>query len=137
MPAPTWRITEHRGHEGLERLEDDWRRLYAVMPQRTSFHAYEAHLAFVDHLMAAPDRLRCLALSDGREVRAICLLEAKVDRTLGIPVRVWRIPLPSHNPLGDVICPDDDSRRAFIPALVAHLRQSPEGPTSAGPGAFT
>jgi Acetyltransferase (GNAT) domain len=127
VPASTWRITEHRGHEGLERLEDDWRRLYAAMSLRTSFHTYEAHLAFVDHLMAAPDRLRCLALSDGHQVRAICLLEANVDRTLGIPVRVWRVPQPSHNPLGDVICPEDDARRAFIPALVTHLRRSPEG----------
>jgi hypothetical protein len=124
VPAPDWKIVEYRGRAGLVRLESDWRRLYAAMPQRTGFHAYEAHLAYVDHLMKAPDRLRCLALSDGREVRAICLLEARLDRTLGAPVWVLRVPLPSHLPLGDVICPEDDARRAFVPALAEYLRRA-------------
>ena len=94
--TPAWNIVEYRGRAGLLRLEADWRRLYAAMPQRTSYHVYEAHLAYVDHLMAAPDELRCLALGDGQKVRAICLLEPKVDRNLGRPVRVWRSPPARH-----------------------------------------
>ena len=52
-----WSIVEHRGRAGLLELEADWRRLYAAMPLRTSYHVYEAHLAYVDHLMAAPRNL--------------------------------------------------------------------------------
>ena len=122
-----WRFAEYRGRRGLVALEDDWRRLCESMSFRTSSHSFDAQLAYVDNVMTAPDELRCLALSDGRMVRAICLLEPRVDRTLGIPVRVWRVPLPSHNPLGDVVCPDDEARRALLPALVAYLRSSSGG----------
>ncbi len=91
MATPDWSIIESRGRPGLERLEADWRRLYAAMPLRTSFLAYEACLAHVDHVMGAPDRLRCLALTDGRQVRAICLLEPRTARVLGRRQRVWGV----------------------------------------------
>lgn len=126
-PPPTWRIIEYRGRAGIERLEDDWRRLYSAMPQRTAFHTYEANLAYVDHLMAHPNRLRCIALSDGGVVRAICLLEARTTTQLGLPVPVWGLPWHPHWPLADVICPEDDARRAFLPTLVRHLRRHVEG----------
>ena len=87
-----WNVVEYRGRDGLLQLEADWRRLCAAMPTRTSYHAFEAHLANVDHLMKAPDELRCLALRDRREVRAICLLEAKPDRILGPPCRYGSCP---------------------------------------------
>jgi hypothetical protein len=122
-----WRIEESRGRDGLLQLEADWRRIYAAMPVRTSHHAFEAHLAYADHVMKAPGALRCLALRDEREVRAICLLEAKSDRILGPPVRVWQLPAVPLMRMRDIICPEDDARRAFIPVLVAYLRERPEG----------
>ena len=125
---PAWQIVEYRGRAGLVRLEADWRRLYAAMPQRTGFHAYEAHLAYVDHLMAVPDELRCFALTDGQQVRAICLLEAETDRVVWRPIHVWRMPFLPHMWLRDVIGPEDDARRELIPALVGHLRHAQEGP---------
>jgi len=124
--VPTWGIVEYRGRAGLERLETDWRRLYTEMPLRTCFHAYDVYLAHVDHTMEAPDRLRCLALTDGQRVRAICLLEDKVHRRLGLPLHVWRTPELIHMPFSDVICPEDEARRELIPALVCHLRRKPE-----------
>lgn len=122
-----WRIVEHRGRAGRRRLGKDWRRIHEAMPLRTSSHSFGAQLAYADHRMAAPDRLRCPPLTDGHETSAVCLLEPKTERALGFPVPVWRVSLPSHNPLGDVVCAEDEARRALIPALVAHHRGSPEG----------
>lgn len=127
MTPPAWRIGERRGRAGLVSLETDWRRLYLSMPRRMSCHLYETHLAYVDQLMERPDRLRCFTLSDGREVRAICLLEAKRDSLLGLPLPIWRVPLPNHMPFGDVIAPEDDARRAFLPMLIGHLRRKSGG----------
>ena len=122
-----WSIVEHHGRAGLLELEADWRRLYAAMPLRTSYHVYEAHLAYVDHLMAAPDELRCLALRDRERVRAICLLEAKEDHTLGPSLRVWQLPFLPLLRLRDIVCPEDEARREFIPVLAAYLRRQPHG----------
>jgi hypothetical protein len=123
----SWNIVEYRGREASAVLEADWRRLYSAMPLRTAFHAYEAHVAYVENLMAAPDRLRCLVLTDGRGARLVCPLEARTDRCLGIPIRVWGVPWHPHWPLSDVICPEDDARRSFLPAMVEYLRRKPEG----------
>jgi len=125
--APAWQILEYRGRTGLEMLQADWQGLYAEMTLRTSFHAYDVQLAFVDHLMEAPDKLRCLALTDGQRVRAICLLETKVYRRLGLALRVWRLPHMPHSVVCDVLCPEDEARRELIPALVHHLLREPEG----------
>lgn len=127
MSASAWSISEHRGLTGLEALRADWDRLYADMPARTVFHAYAAFRAYAEHLMESPERLRCLALSDGRRVRAVGAFEARVDRTLGFPVPVWSLPFHPHWPLADVVCPEDDARRAFLPAAVRHLRGDPLG----------
>ena len=127
MPDADWSIIEFRGRAGLERLEADWRRLYAQIPLRTSFFSYEACLAHVDQLMPEPDQLRCLALTDGRQVRAICALQPRTDRPLGPPIRVCGVLWHVHGPQADVICPDDEARRALIPAVVGYLRHKPEG----------
>ena len=122
-----WNVVEYRGRDGLLLLEPDWRRLYAAMPTRTSYHAFEAHLAYVDHVMKAPEELLCLALRDHREVRAICVLVAKPDRILGPPLRVWQLAAPPLMRLKDIIGPEDEARREFIPLLADHLRGRPEG----------
>jgi hypothetical protein len=122
-----WRIVEYRGREALEQLEADWRRLYAAMPLRTGFHAYEAHVAYVDLFVEAPERFRCLVLRDADGVRAICPLEARVERALGPPIPVWAVPRHPHIPVCDVICPEDDARRELLPALLDYLRRKPEG----------
>lgn len=127
MSDTEWSILEFRGRAGLEWLEADWRRLYAQLPRRTSFLAYEACLAHVDHLMRTPDQLRCLALTDGRRVRAICALQPRSDRPLGPPIRLWGVLWHVHGPQADVLCPDDEARSILIPAVVAHLRHKPDG----------
>lgn len=127
VPEAAWGIIEFRGRAGLERLEADWRRLYARIPRRTSFLSYEACRAHVDQLMSAPDQLRCLALTDGRRVRAICALQPRSDRPLGPLLRVWGVLWHVHGLQADVLCADDEARRALIPAVVDHLSRKPEG----------
>ena len=125
-PAATWEITEFRGRAGLGQLEADWRRLYGGMPRRTVYLAYEPCVAYVENRMDQPDRLRCLRLGDGHGARAICVLEPRLERRLGFPVRVWGV-LAYHDFLADVVCADEDVRRALGPVVLAHVRRSPEG----------
>jgi len=125
--AANWSMLEYRGREALERLEGDWRRLYAAMTLRTGFHAYETHVAYFDLLMAEPEKFRCLALLDGQSVRAICPLEARVDPAVGPSIPVWGVPLHPHIMVSDVICPEDDARRQLLPALLDYLRHRAEG----------
>ena len=127
MPAPEWDIIEYRGRAGLVQLEADWRRLYAKIPLRTSFLAFEANLAHVDHVMAMPDQLRCLALTDGQQIRAICALEPRVERALGRPIPIWAALWHHHARQADVLCPDDEARRELVSAVAAHLRRESQG----------
>jgi hypothetical protein len=127
MLSENWRVVEYRGRTALERLEADWRRLYSSMPLRSSAHLYEANLAYLDHLMRSPEAFRCLALSDGRQIRAICPLEARAETALGIPVPAWAIPHHLLTPVADALYADDDAGRALAPAVAAFLRQNPEG----------
>ena len=122
-----WDILEYPGRDALPRLEADWRRLTGAMPQRTAFHLFDAHAAYLAHLAASPERFRCLVLTDGRDARAICPLESRVDRVLGVPIRVWGTPFGPHWPLSDVICPEDEARRALLPAVASYLRRRPQG----------
>lgn len=75
----------------------------------------------------SPERFRCLALADGQSGRAICPLEARVERVLGPSIPVWGVPLHPHMMVSDVICPEDDARRQLLPALLDYLRHRPEG----------
>lgn len=107
-------------------MERDWRRLYARTPLRTSFVSYEACLARVNRLPWA-DKVRCLALADEREVRALCVLEPGRKRLLRRDQRVWQVLRLEHSRQANALCPDDESARALVPALVAHLRRRHEG----------
>lgn len=120
-------IVEYRGSEAFERLAIDWRRLYYAMRRRSSPHSLESHHAYFDLFMTNPEAFRCLAVTDASGVLAICPLEARMDRLLGIPVRVWGIPIPPHEPVADIICPDDSLRERLIPLVAHHLRNQPEG----------
>jgi hypothetical protein len=124
--AEAWEIKAFKARSGLVQLETDWRRIYGEMARRTVFHSYEACLAYVDHRMKEPDQLRCLSLSDGRGIRAICALEPRLEGRLGFPIRVWGL-LAYHDHQADAVCADDEARRALFPAILAHLRRSPEG----------
>jgi hypothetical protein len=124
-----WSVVDYRGRNALEQLESDWRRLYAAMPLRTCYESYDFYRAYLDHLMLTPEGFRCLALSDGRRIRAICPLEPR-EEIIGVtrrPVRVWGVPAHTHVPVSDVIGPEDDARQRCLPAMVAHLRRRPEG----------
>ena len=130
MPAAAstrWSIAEYGGRDALRRLETDWRRLSAAMDRRTAFHTFDANAAYLDHLMPAPERFRCLVLSDGHAARAICPLEHRIDRVLGVPLPVWGTPFGPHWPFSDVICPEDDARAALVPALARYLRRRAAG----------
>jgi hypothetical protein len=127
MTGATWSVIEYRGREGLERLAEDWHRLCRAMPLRTGFHTCQTHAAYLEFLMAAPETMRCLALSDGQRVRAICPLEARQEQILGLSIPAWGVPLHPHMQLSDVICPEDEARRRLIPALLDHLEHACEG----------
>jgi hypothetical protein len=127
-PAPDWILTECRGRAGLRSLEADWRRLYARMPRRTNLIAFEAVAGHLDHCLEDPDAVRCLALGDGRDVRAICLLEPRTERRLGFGIPVWGgIWLSGQAIYSDLVCPDEEVRRVFVPLLAEHLRRHPMG----------
>ncbi len=127
MGDSAWSIVEYRGRPGLEQLEADWKRLYAAMPGRSRYHAYEAQLAYLSHLCAAPALSRYLALTDGRRVRAICPLEAVRDTSLRIPLRAWALPTHDHWVATDAIAAQDEARLALVPTVVDFLRRHPEG----------
>lgn len=126
-PGREWQVVEYRGREGLVGLEAEWRHLYAAMRTRSVFHAYDANLAYVDHLMTCPDQLRCLVLLRRGQVGAICPLEARTVRVLGLPMKAWGGFSHAHWPFSDVLCPEDEARRVLLPALVRFLRARPEG----------
>ena len=128
MATPEWTLSEFRGRQGLRGLEADWRRLYAGMPHRTALISFEAVTGYLDHCLEDPDRVRCLVLGDGREARAICLLEPRTEGRLGFRVGVWGVLwLNRHPTLADFVCPDDEVRRVFLPLVAGYLRRHPEG----------
>ncbi len=127
MSTSPWRIVEHRGRAGLQRLEADWRALYVALPHRSRYHAFEAQLAYLDHLCDTPELARYLALTEGRRVRAICPLVARDDTSLRYPLHVWALPWHPHWTITDVLCPDAEAAAALVPAAVRFLRASMDG----------
>ncbi|MGI5940485.1 MAG: GNAT family N-acetyltransferase [Thermoleophilia bacterium] len=121
-----WRIDEYRGKTGLEQLEVGWKQLYATMDNRSYYHAYEAHHAYLSHLCAEPASARYLVLMEDEHVRAICPLQAGHDTILGRTVRAWTLPLHPHWQITDVIAPDGEARRMLIPAVTSFLRKRQE-----------
>jgi hypothetical protein len=134
MSDARWNVTEYRGLEGFRAVEGDWRRLSGEMPDPAIWHSYEAYAAYLAHLCPDPDRFRCLVLSDGVRARAIMPLEERLDRGLyeggrGLRMRVWGMPWRKENwALTDAIGPEDDARRALLPAAIAYLRRQPGRP---------
>ncbi|MEZ5125355.1 MAG: GNAT family N-acetyltransferase [Thermoleophilia bacterium] len=126
-PASSWRITERRGQTALRDLKDNWRRLYLETPDRQRYHLYQACAAFVDHLCPSWDSFRLLTLMHGDELRGICPLIPRTVDTLGAPMPVWSLPWHLHWLVTDVLCPDDDARRQFLPVVVRHLSRHAEG----------
>jgi len=129
VPASQWSVIEYRGREGLARLESDWRRLYCEMPDPSLRHSFEAFAVYVDTMCPSPERLRCLALGDGTRVRAILPVEERSDRALKIPLRVWGLPSRESWSLTDAIGPEDDARRALLPAAIDFLTRQPDRPS--------
>jgi hypothetical protein len=133
MPEPGWNVTEYRGPEGFAALEDDWRRLFAETLHPLMWHSFEAYAVYLADLCPAPQQFRCFALSDGGRVRAILPIEerherGRVGRGLGLSLRLWGMPLRSGWNVNDAIGPDDDARRALLPAVLAHMRRDPARP---------
>jgi hypothetical protein len=130
MSEVRWIVTEHLGAGGLAALEDDWRTLYAQMPNPAVWHSHEAYSAYLAQLCPAPERFRCYVLSDGERVRAILPIEERVDRSFRMPLRVWG--MPWHQEGGwltsDAIGPEDDARRALLPLVIERLRHEPGRP---------
>ncbi|MDR3686530.1 MAG: GNAT family N-acetyltransferase [Coriobacteriia bacterium] len=122
-------MTEHRGRDGFISVEADWRRLYSEMPNPSMWHSFEANRAYLEHLCPSPEQFRCLALDDGTRVRAILPLEERIDRALGIPLRVWGLPCGEWWRISDAIGPDDDARELLLAEVLAHLRRDPHRPS--------
>lgn len=133
MSDDRFTLIEYAGPERFAELEHDWRRLYADMPAPMPWHSYEAYTAYLAHLCPAPERFRCLALSDGERVRAILPIEERFERGVvgkgpGLRLRVWGAPLRVGWPTTDAIGPEDEAREALLPAAIAHLRAQPDRP---------
>ena len=126
--TPEWDVVEYRGIHGLEKLEAEWRRLLAAMPDHTAHQTYEAHHAFFTHVSRADGRFICLALTDGQCVRAICPLEPSTTRILGVETGVWGLPWRLWDLGHDVICPPGEAERRLLPAVIRFLRRSPDRP---------
>ena len=121
-----WEIAEYHGLAGLREVESDWRRLYQRMPAKSRFHSYDAHLAYVSNLCPTPELSRYVTLSDSGELRGICPLVARDDSSIGINLKAWGLPVHPHWPVTDVVCADDEARRALLPAVLSVLRARPE-----------
>ncbi len=122
MVQTEWRITEHRGLAAVSELESDWRRLYNEMDNPSAWHLCDAFAVYAETLCMRPDQIRLLALRDEKRVRAILPVEERIDRGLGVPVRVWALVSdPLWSPT-DAIGPEDDAREVLLPAALAHLR---------------
>lgn len=124
MSGPDWQIVEYRGPEGLLQLEAPWKRLYEAMPERTRYHVYEGHRAYLHNLCRDPASARYLAFVAGGEVQAICPLETGVQRIAGLNVPVWALPRHNEWVVTDVVAPEDETRAAIIPSLVRFVRQN-------------
>jgi hypothetical protein len=124
MTTP-WTIVEYTGLDGLERLEPDWTRLVAAMPDAGFQHLYETHASSLANLPSEFGAFCCLALSDGTRVRAICLVEPHehpIFRVFKSPV--WGLLKGLEDIPRDVICPPDaEAEAALFPCVVEHLRR--------------
>jgi CelD/BcsL family acetyltransferase involved in cellulose biosynthesis len=120
--TPAWRIVEYPGLEGLRRLEADWKRLEAAMPDRAAHHTYESHLWYFTHLGPTQGAFTSLALSDGERIRAICPLERATVKILGRRARVWRLPWQVWDLQRDVVCPPGEAEDRLLPQVLRHVR---------------
>jgi CelD/BcsL family acetyltransferase involved in cellulose biosynthesis len=133
MSDSGWILAEHRGPEGFAALKADWRRLCADTPNLSMWHSHEAYSVYLDCLCPAPDRFRCFTLSDGVRVRAILPIEERIDLSLAGrgragSMRVWGMPWCDGWWISDAIGPEDEARRALLPAVIARLREQPDRP---------
>ncbi|MFI5233869.1 MAG: GNAT family N-acetyltransferase [Gemmatimonadales bacterium] len=122
----TWSIVEYAGRDGLMRLEADWARLVAAMPDAGYEHLHETHVAYLDRLPSEFGAFSCLALSDGTRIRAICPVEPqKVDVFRAFNSPVWGLPRGLGDMPRDLICPDDsDAESVLLPCVARHLSKA-------------
>lgn len=124
--SSAWTIIEYTGLDGLMRLESDWTRLVAAMPDARYRHLHETHVSCVANLPSALGALRCLALSDGTTIRAICPVDPQqiaVFRFFHSPV--WGMLKGLEDIPRDVICPPDpEAEAALFPSVVEYLRRA-------------
>ena len=125
MP-PAWSIIEYPGRDGLMRLEPDWTRLVAAMPDAGFQHLHETHVAYLDKLPSEFGAFNCLALSDGTRIRAICPVEPqRLDVFRAFKSPVWGLPRGLGDMPRDVICPrDPEAEAAFFPCVARHLSRT-------------
>jgi len=98
------------------------------MPNPATWHSFEAYSVYLETLCSDPSASRVLTLSDGDRVRAIMPLEERREPGLGNRLRVWGVPFHDCWRPTDVIGPEDDARRALLPAAVEHLKRVPGRP---------
>jgi hypothetical protein len=124
--TPAWKIVEYEGLDGLMRLEADWMRLVDAMPDAGYQHLHETHVSYLEKLPSKLEPFRCLALSDGTRVRAICPVELQnlpIFRVFESPV--WELPTGLGDIPRDLICPPDpEAEAALLPCVSKHLRRA-------------
>jgi hypothetical protein len=121
--TPAWTIVEYPGLDGLMRLEADWKRLVAAMPDAAYQHLHETHVAYLQKLPSDFGAFTYLALSDGTRVRAICPAEPQKFPVFRVfQSRIWELPRGLGDIPRDVICPPDpEAEAALLPCVAAHL----------------
>ena len=123
-----WTLAAHEGTAGLVRLEADWRRLVAEMPEAGPQHQYETHLAYCRRLSPAGADYTCLALTDGERVRAIFPLERGTIRLGGREFSVLGLPWQMLDLCPDLVCPADEAQVRLFPAVLDWMRRARGGP---------
>lgn len=125
MP-PAWTIVEYSGRDGLLQLEPDWTRLVAAAPDARFHHLFETHLSCVEQLPSAFGAVRCLALSDGARIRAICPLDPQQFGVWRIfKSQIWGFLKGLEDVPRDVICPPDlEAEAALLPCVAEYLHRT-------------
>lgn len=122
MISGDWTIEFVEGAHSLPGLRDEWRGLCARVAHLKSRHEWEAMTAFAHVNASQYSRIRFALCRDGRNLRAIVPLVDRLDRSLGIPVRVTGLPWDDEWTHGDVIAVDDESARMSIALALDALR---------------
>ena len=117
-----WTVAAFEGLQGLERLEQDWRRLVTEMPEHGPQHHYENAKAYFSCLSKQHGLVTLLALSDGAQIRAIVPMERGDLVAFKQTFSAWGLSWQMFDFNRDLICPPGEAQQALLPAVLRWLR---------------